>query len=71
VALASSITFFAVIGLSHWQIIAGLIVGGIIAAPIAAYFSSRLPIKRMMILVGCMVILVSIRIIFVSVSAFL
>lgn len=71
VALASSITFFAVIGLSHWQIIAGLIVGGIIAAPIAAYFSSRLPIKRMMILVGCMVILVSIRIIFVSVSSFL
>ncbi|HEY9044265.1 MAG TPA: sulfite exporter TauE/SafE family protein, partial [Ohtaekwangia sp.] len=69
VALASSITFFAVIGLSHWQIIIGLILGGVIAAPIAAYLSSRLPIKRMMILVGIVVILVSIRIIFVSVAA--
>ncbi len=39
VALASSLTFLAVIGLHHWQIIAGLILGGIIAAPIAAYFS--------------------------------
>jgi uncharacterized membrane protein YfcA len=69
VALASSITFLAVIGLSHWQVIAGLISGGIIAAPIAAYFSSRLPVKRMMILVGIMVILVSIRIIFVSLTS--
>jgi uncharacterized membrane protein YfcA len=71
VALASSITFLAVIGLSHWQVIAGLIAGGIVAAPIAAYLSSRLPIKRMMIFVGLMVIAVSIRIIFVSLTALL
>ncbi len=70
VALASSLTFFAVIGLSHWQVIAGLIAGGIIAAPIAAYFSSRLPVKRMMIFVGVMVIAVSIRIIYVSITSF-
>jgi uncharacterized membrane protein YfcA len=69
VALASSLTFFAVIGLSHWQVIAGLIAGGIIAAPIAAYFSSRLPVKRMMIFVGVMVIAVSIRI-YLSIASF-
>jgi len=63
VALASSITFLAVIGLHHWQIIAGLILGGIIAAPIAAYFSKKLPIRTMLILVGVVVILVSIVII--------
>jgi uncharacterized membrane protein YfcA len=64
VALASSLTFFAVIGLSHWHIIAGLISGGVIAAPIAAFFSRKLPVKTMMILVGSMVILISIRIVF-------
>jgi uncharacterized membrane protein YfcA len=69
VALASSLTFFAVIGLSHWQVIAGLIAGGIIAAPIAAYLSSRLPVKRMMIFVGTMVIAVSIRIIYMSITS--
>ncbi len=63
VALASSLTFLAVIGLHHWQIIAGLILGGIIAAPIAAYFSKKLPIKTMLVLVGVVVILVSIVII--------
>lgn len=69
VALASSITFFAVIGLSHWYVIAGLIAGGVIAAPIAAFLSRRLPVKTMMILVGVMVIIISIRIIFKAVTA--
>lgn len=63
VALASSITFLLVIGISHWQIIAGLILGGVIAAPIAAYLSRKLHVKKLMIIVGVVVILVSIRII--------
>jgi len=67
VALASSITFFALIGLQHWQIIVGLILGGVIAAPIAAYLSSRLPIKKLMVVVGILICLVSIRIIALSV----
>jgi uncharacterized membrane protein YfcA len=62
VALASSLTFLLVIGLSHWQIIAGLILGGVIAAPIAAYLARKIPVKRLMIIVGVVVILVSIRI---------
>lgn len=67
VALASSITFFAMIGLHHWHIIVGLILGGVIAAPIAAYLSSRLPVKKLMIVVGALIIAVSIRIIVMSV----
>ncbi len=69
VSLASSLTFFATIGLSHLQIIAGLILGGIIAAPIAAHVTRKLPIKRMMILVGVVVILVSIRLLVKSIAA--
>ncbi|HEU5290378.1 MAG TPA: sulfite exporter TauE/SafE family protein, partial [Cyclobacteriaceae bacterium] len=67
VALASSITFFALIGLQHWHIIVGLILGGVIAAPIAAYLSSRLPVKKLMVVVGILICLVSIRIIAISV----
>ncbi|MGV3588969.1 MAG: sulfite exporter TauE/SafE family protein, partial [Adhaeribacter sp.] len=66
IAFASSLTFFAMIGVSFWQIIAGLIVGGVIAAPIAANLSKRLPVKSMMILVGVIVILVSLRILFLA-----
>ncbi|MBN8577318.1 MAG: sulfite exporter TauE/SafE family protein [Cyclobacteriaceae bacterium] len=69
VSFASSLTFFATIGLTHIQIIAGLILGGIIAAPIAAKITQKLPVKRMMILVGVVVILVSIRLLVKSLAA--
>jgi len=49
VSLASSITFFTVIGLGYWQVIIGLILGGVVAAPIAAKLANKLPVKSMMI----------------------
>jgi uncharacterized membrane protein YfcA len=64
VSLASSVTFITLIGFSHWQVVLGLILGGMVAAPIAANLSRRLPIKTMMIMVGTVVIIVSLRIIF-------
>ena len=66
VSLASSFTFFLTIGGQAWQPIVGLILGGVIAAPIAAYLSSKLNIKAMMLFVGIVVILLSIRNILVS-----
>ena len=64
VSLASSITFFTLIGLTHWSIIAGLIIGGIIAAPIAAFLANKIPAKSIMILVGVVVIITSLKRIF-------
>lgn len=61
VSLASSLTFFTVIGLGYWQVIIGLILGGVVAAPIAARLANKLPIKSMMILVGLVIIIVSLR----------
>ena len=61
VSLASSITFFTLIGLNYWYIIAGLIIGGVTAAPIAAYLANRIPTKTIMILVGVVVIIVSLK----------
>ncbi len=65
VTLASSITFITMIGLTHWQIIAGLILGGCIAAPFGAFLTKKLNVKTIMILVGTIVIITSLRTIYV------
>jgi siroheme synthase-like protein len=62
VTLASAFTFFTLIGLQHWQVILGLLVGGIIAAPLAARLTGKLPRKASFILLGLIVVAWSIRI---------
>ena len=57
VTLASALTFFSVLGLSHWQIVAGLIAGGVAAAPLAARLAGRVPVRWMFVGVGLMVVL--------------
>ncbi len=62
VTFFSALSFFTFIGITHWQVIAGLMIGGAVAAPIAAKLSGRLPLRTMLICVGIMVILWSLRI---------
>jgi uncharacterized membrane protein YfcA len=59
VVLASSITFFILLKNLPLLEVAGLIVGGVIAAPIAARLVGKLPLKTMFIAVGAFVILTS------------
>lgn len=61
ITLASSLTFITLIGLTHWAIIIGLIIGGVIAAPIAALLVNRIPTKAIMIIVGVVVIVLSLK----------
>lgn len=61
VTLAASITFFASLGISHWYIVLGLIIGGSIAAPFGARLAGRLPQKTALLLVAFLVIVFSIR----------
>lgn len=61
VALVSTITFFLIIGLSHWQIIFGLVVGGMVAAPLSIYLSNKIPTKKGLVLVGVVVIIISLK----------
>ena len=61
VTVAASVTFILMLGLSHWHMIAGLAVGGLVAAPIGAWACSRLPLKPLMAGVGLLVILLSLR----------
>jgi len=63
ITFSSSLTFFATIGVSYLNIIAGLVLGGVIAAPIAAHLTRKLPVHKMMMLVGAVIVIVSIRLI--------
>jgi len=61
VTVTISATFLFTIGLELWPIITGLIIGGVIAAPFAAYATKRLPDKVLMIIVGSVVAILSLR----------
>lgn len=53
-------------GISSWQIILGLIVGGTLAAPLGAYITKRVPAKIMMIFVGALIIIISLYSLYVT-----
>lgn len=61
-----SAVFVATIGFTHWTIIAGLIVGGVIAAPFAAYAVKYVPDKVLMAMVGVVIVAISARTIYLS-----
>ncbi|HEY7669963.1 MAG TPA: sulfite exporter TauE/SafE family protein [Hyphomicrobium sp.] len=61
VTFTISATFVFTIGLELWPIIAGLIVGGVIAAPFAALAAKHMPDTALMVIVGCVVVILSLR----------
>jgi uncharacterized protein len=61
VTFASSATLLLTIGVSNWMPIAGLAIGSVIASPLAARMTGRIPPKPLMIAVGVLVILLSLR----------
>ncbi|MEO6037067.1 MAG: TSUP family transporter [Saprospiraceae bacterium] len=62
VTLASAVTFFSFLGLAHWLVVAGLIVGGVVAAPLGARLAGKLPVRLMFVLVGVIVVFWSLRV---------
>jgi uncharacterized membrane protein YfcA len=68
IALAGAGTFIALIGVDNWQIVAGLVLGGIFAAPFAAYLCKKFKPKTLMIMVGVLIICLSIRTIYLAFS---
>ena len=61
VSFASGITFLLFQGINGWQVIAGLIIGGVVAAPFAAFFVNKVPRKTMTIVVGILIITLSLK----------
>ena len=61
ISFASGITFMLFGGIHGWQVIIGLILGGVIAAPLGAYLVNKIKRKPMMIAVGVLIILLSLK----------
>lgn len=65
VTLSQSITFVIALGsgefLKYGTIILGLLIGGVMAAPLAAFAASRLPHRPFMLLVGVLIVLLNVR----------
>ncbi|MGY1458816.1 MULTISPECIES: sulfite exporter TauE/SafE family protein [unclassified Luteimonas] len=59
VTLAISITFLLTIGLEHWRVIAGLLVGGVIAAPLAALLVRHVRERVVLFAVGGLVMAIA------------
>ncbi|KQQ18258.1 hypothetical protein ASF53_07850 [Methylobacterium sp. Leaf123] len=55
VAVASGLSFTLLGGLTHWTTIAGLVVGGLFAAPVAALLVRVIPARALMIVVGLLI----------------
>ena len=67
VTFAQSVVFVFTLNFAeYWQIIVGLLVGGGIAAPLAARMATQLPVKTLMIMVGVLIIILSIRTIYLA-----
>lgn len=66
VTASISAAFFAPVGLSLWPIVAGLVVGGVLAAPLAAYVAQHVPARPLMVVVGIVVSMLALRTLVIS-----
>lgn len=61
VTFAASATLLLTVTITNWLPVAGLALGGAIASPFAARLTGRIPARPLMIAVGVVVILLSVR----------
>jgi uncharacterized protein len=61
VTLAQSIVFFLTLGVIHWQVVLGLLLGGLLAAPMGAHIVRRVPARALMGAIGLLIIGLSVR----------
>ncbi|XZG69769.1 sulfite exporter TauE/SafE family protein [Chitinibacteraceae bacterium HSL-7] len=59
IALATGGAFILFGDVEHWLLVAGLVVGGMFAAPFAALLTARLPARTLLTLVGVLITLLS------------
>lgn len=60
VTLASGFSFAVLIGIQHWESVAGLVLGGLIVAPFAARLTHRINRRALMVLIGGLIMTLSI-----------
>jgi len=52
----------------YWKVILGLLIGGAVAAPLAALVTKRLPLRPLLLLVGTLIIVLSIRTLYLALA---
>jgi uncharacterized membrane protein YfcA len=61
VTISQSTTFYVLMGISNLDVIVGLLIGGVVAAPLAAYLCRKAPTKTLMMMVGILIIFLNVR----------
>jgi len=67
ITTVTGFSFAVILGFNHWEIVAGLIVSGMLMAPISAKILSKFPIKPLMAFVGSLIIILSSVVIYKSI----
>ena len=69
ITFAQSVVFVFTLQFSqYWKVILGLLIGGAVAAPLAAVVTKRLPVRHLMLLVGALIIALSIRTLYLALA---
>jgi len=61
VTVSEALVFYTLMGVKYPEIVIGLLIGGVIAAPIGAYVCKKAPTKLLMIAVGLLIISLNLR----------
>jgi len=68
VTIVQALTFTAFLKMMAWDVVIGLAIGGLIAAPLSAQICRKLPTKVLVKLVGSLIILLEIRNIYIALT---
>jgi len=62
VTIVQTLTFTVFLGIGkYWHYILGLAIGGVLAAPLAAYLCRKIPEKKLLLIVGALIIVLNVR----------
>src|SRR5690606_7539501 len=59
VTFSATAVFLYHVGVQSWQVVLGLILGGVLAAPLGAYMASRINKRALLIMVGAVIVTTS------------
>jgi uncharacterized membrane protein YfcA len=68
VAMTAAGVFSLFVGFAGWQVVLGLILGGVLAAPLGAYACHKINPRACMLLVGCLIVILSVRTLILSIQ---
>lgn len=68
VTVVEAVTLFVILKTLYWKAVIGLVVGGVAAAPMAAFTCRKIPARPLTVLVGVLIVALSIRTIYLALA---